>query len=807
MPPDTDADMGDEGSIVDGIDKELARQEAELMADDGSRVTNTRCKLYKLEAGTWKDLGVGHAWVDLKGAKPGSGGRLVVSDEENTHKVLMSHTIDVVEGKYQVQSGIVLLFSDKTSQDEYGLSFEDQSGCDTVWGQLCIARGVSATTQTDKMSQHEYVLQHAFGSDPVPVPDRENLYGLVAFLEGFFGPETQRLLGLREPAAKYMLERKYLSRLFDLFDECEFLKDLDSLHGIWRVFRALVLFNNNELFRELFKTPNLTRAIAVFEYHPARPTKRACYRELVKSMRFRNPAGLEDDVHDRIFQIQLVTFFKETVVGAVLDEPCADAFQSWLIITRNEVLRSIATQGQYLGYVLASLQNTTVEEATRGEFLCFVAEMLSAGRTLMMQHRVQFLEFLMQQNLLRTVMAYMNNDIEKIRHAAAEIIWTVSLMDVNLVRQYCLCEEEKTNGCIFLRILFEQLVREPVSGLQSQWADIVRVIVETQQQKQQYCVQNGPPPPDLPPGFLSILYEPLPPGDGCLPPLVSCLFRAIEAHPAHKPRDEVPEMHQWIHDDPRRCWCTLYIVMPIIAGCIQGHPQRMSAFLVRNSMALKIVEIFRHPRRLSSQQQLCVLWFLKALVLARDELLSRHVAQNDLLGPVFTQLKAARRRCGLVASTCLSILEALWKDNDKALVEYVVSKYRTELADKDGLMMGTTMGAMLIKKQEQNADRLQRLKSSNFSSFWPQGVSAFAPKMPDEDLSYFEGGDSNDYDAQVEAVNREPKRRRTDDGSEAETPPAAEGAGDDDVTMAPADGGEAAAGAPSPQEVNAQEEK
>eukprot|EP00666_Eupelagonemidae_sp_cell4sb_P014028 gene14028-15355_t len=98
--------------------------------------------------------------------------------------------------------------------------------------------------------------------------------------------------------------------------------------------------------------------------------------------------------------------------------------------------------------------------------------MVLCAKSLPPQHRVDFLEFLVQRGLLRVLTFYVTSEDRRVWQGTADICWCISQMDVNHLRVFCLSETEKSRGCLFLRMIFEQLVKEEVEGLQQQWQDI-----------------------------------------------------------------------------------------------------------------------------------------------------------------------------------------------------------------------------------------------------------------------------------------------------------------------------------------------
>eukprot|EP01065_Artemidia_motanka_P012217 TRINITY_DN1669_c2_g1_i1.p1 TRINITY_DN1669_c2_g1~~TRINITY_DN1669_c2_g1_i1.p1 ORF type:complete len:767 (+),score=222.15 TRINITY_DN1669_c2_g1_i1:63-2363(+) len=720
---------------------------------------SSRCKLYKLDGKSWEAVGVGHAWVNTTDGQPG--GRLMLVDEDDTRRLLVSQTVEATSQEYLRQDDVIL-FTHQTTQDEYGLSFEDPAGCTSVWNQLCVARGIA--TEEPAESPHVAEVTRLLGEGAVPPAERGHLQRLAEFLENQFTRPV------RDAIAGYFKGQGYLELLLELFDESETLEDIGNLHCIWRILRSMVLLNSNELLSEMVQPASILRVIACFEYNPLRPNKRLNHRKFLSSVRFLNPAGLSGPLCERIRTIYLLQYLKDTVLAAVLDEPSFESINSMVILLRNEALRVIArscTKDGVLNHIFTTIRDFAAEAEVRTQLLCFLDEIINAARWLIPQHRQGFLEHLIREaHILRIVALYIRDDSEKVRQAAAGICRNIAVFDVNQVRQFSLAEAEAGEPCMFLRMLFEQFVHEEVEGLQHQWADVVRLIVETQQQKQQYAQQVDPSIPEMPPEFLRLLYEPLPPDDPKLPVIMDTLFRPIVFHPLHAAVDDVPEIHRWIHDDPGRLARTLFCVMPVITSCLQGH-KRMGSYVLQRHIPEKVVRILGSDKAAVSRDRLTVLWFVKSMVSVHNEVLSRYIADQDLFSVVFQTLEhsSARANCDLPASTCLSMLKEVWKDNEQTLLKYLAEKYSGLLLDQR-CMFGTEVGEMIMKKHEANATRLRHVAAL---ADW----QAFVPKLKEKDDPYFDeplSPGTKGYDEQVEELTAQGQKRPREEGPDDPEP-------------------------------------
>eukprot|EP01064_Diplonema_japonicum_P035901 TRINITY_DN78_c3_g1_i2.p1 TRINITY_DN78_c3_g1~~TRINITY_DN78_c3_g1_i2.p1 ORF type:complete len:485 (+),score=62.07 TRINITY_DN78_c3_g1_i2:50-1504(+) len=479
---------------------------AEEKGDEGS----TRCKLYKLVSGDWVPVGVGYAAVELQ---EGGGGRLLLSDEEDARNLLVAHVIEQgLMQNYQKQQDTLILFTNPGTQEEYGLSFEKVEGCRDTWSKVMEAL---AAKDTDMATDDSLML---------PSATRETATQLADALETVINDPT-KTYQVRDVIAAALLSESYIPKIFAMFEEAEAATPLDvtTLYAAFRTVRCLFLLNSTDMTKELLAFQNIKRVIACFEYPPSRPGKKVNHRELMKQITFQNPLEVSEGLSEKIQQVYLVQYLKETVAASILDDPAYDTLTMYLLVNRNDVLRTIACDDEHMGELFGMLRNpaTSVENIER--LILFLQDMVAASKSLPPQHKQDFFEYLRRCGIFSVLTRCIPSQSFRTRSAAADICWQTSNLDVNLIREHSLKPEEKAEGCPLLRALFSQFVVEEVEGLQQQWQDIIRLIMETQTQKYQLAIANGPSPPDMPAGFIGLLYEPLPPNVPLgkqLPPLI-----------------------------------------------------------------------------------------------------------------------------------------------------------------------------------------------------------------------------------------------------------------------------------------------
>ncbi|KAJ9436305.1 Suppressor of Mek1, partial [Diplonema papillatum] len=583
--------------------------------------SNRRCKLYQSTGFEWIAVGVGHASVELKEE---GGGKLLLIDEADARNLWITHAIEPGTAQnYQHQQDTLILFTNRHTQEEYGLSFEEPTGCMAVWEAL-----MSAAADGEMMDAIDIFL---------PNPTEENLEEIANSLK--------YLLGLgrgKEPVIQQLLDG-YILQLFTLYEEVEKQEKIASLHLIWRIFRDIFLFNSAEVLKFVLANENIARVIACFEYNPNRPGKRMNHRAFLASVRFRNPLNFDHGLTDRIRQLYLIQYLKESVVASVLEEPVQESINLYHLYCRNDLLKALACDDGYIAALFNTLQDPDASDDQREALILLTQDIVVSTKTLPVQHKVEFFEFLVKRGLLNVLTACIPHSNPRVRGASADILWN---LDINLIRTFSLSESEKSAGCPLLRVIFTQFINEDIEGLQHQWQEgIVRPLVEVHSQKYSYATATDPSALDMPPEFMSVLYERLPPNlPNTLqaPPLIDLFFHPVIYHPLIIENAAMvpPTAKQFL--DLRRANTVLYLTLPIISCCVLGHTVRMNTYLLAKNVPQKIISLLSHRSKLPIQLILSIIWFIKALVASLDECMFKHIIKHNLLDPLFKLLKVSR---------------------------------------------------------------------------------------------------------------------------------------------------------------------
>ena len=72
----------------------------------------------------------------------------------------------------------------------------------------------------------------------------------------------------RERLASSIEQEQYIKKLLNLFHICEDLENMEGLHHLYEIFKAMFILNKNSLFEVMFTEDNIFDILGVLEYDP-----------------------------------------------------------------------------------------------------------------------------------------------------------------------------------------------------------------------------------------------------------------------------------------------------------------------------------------------------------------------------------------------------------------------------------------------------------------------------------------------------------------------------------------------------------
>ena len=257
--------------------------------------TFTRVKVWQVDAHSgdddkddeWHDKGTGHltcAYIDGLATF----GFVVKSEKEGN--ILLQTKIFPQERIYRLEQETLIVWRDPNTKIDWALSFQEVAGCNSVWLKI---KEYQKELQQDYVNDEEIPnsvevsgseTEENMPNDRMDLPPvtLSNLQMILNLIQ-----QSTSSMYAKERLMLSILKERYLSKLFDLFQKCEDLEDMQSLKLLFLVFRNLILLNDTNLMEQLFSEQNMMQLMGVLEYDPELPTKQSHRKFLTERAKFR----------------------------------------------------------------------------------------------------------------------------------------------------------------------------------------------------------------------------------------------------------------------------------------------------------------------------------------------------------------------------------------------------------------------------------------------------------------------------------------------------------------------------------------
>ncbi|CAI7864195.1 unnamed protein product, partial [Closterium sp. NIES-53] len=113
-------------------------------------------------------------------------------------------------------------------------------------------------------------------------------------------------------------------------------------------------------------------------------------------------------------------------------------------------------------------------------------------------------------------------------------------------------------------------------------------------------------------------------------------------------------------------------ICDLLCFCVQHHSFRMKYYVLRNSVAEKVLRLTQRREKYLS---VAAIRFLRCCVALKDDFYVRYLVKNRLLDPVMAAFRANGARYNLLNSAVLELIDFVRKENVRPLVAYIVESY------------------------------------------------------------------------------------------------------------------------------------
>jgi len=603
----------------------------------GGPPEDRRVKLYMCDnEGQWTDMGTGHVAI----VKAAGGTYNIVmrseftADPSGTPTVVLNTPLSMND-IYQQQGENLIVWEDPFMTHNLALSFQSSGGCQAM---LDAIHGVQqGQTDTDDEAEANAHAPAPATDFALPDPEITSLGTLHATLlrVGAMAPH------LRWRATARIGSNGYLARLFDIFEQCEDLDDIEALHTLFRIFIAIILFNDLGLLSLLFDPKTLMRLMGVFEYDPLFQRRLNHRQYLQTTARFHEAVRLPPELKAKIHETFRLQYLKDCVVARYMDDAAAATLQSIVSSRQQEILSSVCNDDDVIDAIGHGVAEATGEE--RLQVLRLVQEMQTFSKNVAPHAKAALLATLCANGILRSVFDLLVAPDAPTRRLAIDIVSQATQHEPGILRGFLLDDEEKGQRCALLPNLVGRLVGNSPDSERVEMLEILRQLLE-----------NGPKP------AVQVMERAVVTGAEEMHRVLTLFYATC-----------LPILIQPLQQGPDGQWAGLLHVVDLLGFCVAYHGDFAQRAVLQHGLIGKATALLGSP---SCPTNLAAALgrFVKALLMAKEEVYVRQLVRADTFQVLFALLLRHRERGNLLFSTILAIFEVVRRDNLKLLLGHIV---------------------------------------------------------------------------------------------------------------------------------------
>jgi len=632
------------------------------------------------ESRVWDDQGTGHV-APLSADKLNNGLSLVVRSEVDG-KVLLESKIQL-NTAYQKQQETLIVWSELDNFD-YALSFQDKAGCDEIWAKICQVQGKDPSVEitqdlveqdSEDIEEERFDDMHDSSSSVCDLPPCE-LSRLDDIAELFSSSLLTPVK--RERLALAIENDSYIRRLLDLFHMCEDLDNLDGLHKLYSIFKAMFLLNKTALFEILFTDDLIMDVIGVLEYDPssAQPTKHRQY--ICSQAKLKEVIPLSNsELVKKIHQTYRVQYIQDIILPmpSMFEENLLSTLSSFIYFNKMEIVTMIQEDEKLLQSLFKQLTDDELDDVTRRDLILFLKEFCTFSQTLAQQNRDAFFKVLSNLGILNTLESLLGLDDAGIKSLAVDIFSFIVEFNPSIVRDFVLNEaHSQEDDDLLINMILEQLTADtdPELGGAVQLISTVRLLIDPENMVSTMQKTEKSE-------FLQFFYR------HSMHVLTAPLF----ANTAH----DVPAK------DDYQTAQLLSLILELLTFCVEHHTYHIKTYVMSKNLLRRVLVLLKSRH---SFLNLAALRLLRRMVGLKDEFYNRYIVKYDLFSPVAEAFLENGHKYNLLNSAIIELFDFIRTDDIKSLVTYVVEK---QLKSFESVTYVQTF-KMLRQRYDQQQDRL-----------------------------------------------------------------------------------------------------
>ncbi|CAA3029309.1 serine threonine- phosphatase 4 regulatory subunit 3 [Olea europaea subsp. europaea] len=610
--------MGAQGEVPT-VDNSMQRVKVYLLTDDG----------------TWDDQGTGHITVDyLK--KSGDLGLFVIDADNET---LLLHRISS-DDIYHKQGDMIISWKDPEFSTELALSFQETSGCSHIWDHICSVR-----RNFSSLDRETY---HNVNGMMMELPPVE-LSTLPLILKNVVG---SRIAGEVQVAEHLIHDEYFFGKLIGLFRVSEDLKNIDSLHTIFKIVKGIILLNSPQIFEKIFRDELIMDIIGCLEYNPDVP--HVHHRHFLREyMVFKEAIPIKDPVVlPKIHQTYRVAYLKDVILPRALDEATVANLNSIIHSNNAIVVSLLKDDSTFIQELFARLKSPTTSTESKKTLVHFLHEFCTLSKSLQMTQQHQLFRDLLSEGILDIVADVLQNEDKKLVLTGIDLLVLFLNQDPNVLRSYV------TRQDVLFGLLVKYLLADFGDDMHCQFFEILRNLLDSYSSESQKDT------------IIEIFYE------KHLGQLIDVITSSCPSISIGQIVNKSVSIDGETRNQKRVRPEILLNICDLLCFCILRHPDRIKCSLLCHNMIGKVLYL---TQRREKYLVVAAVRIMRTLVSRIDEDMMNHIVKNNLFKPVVDAFVANGDRYNLLNSAVLELFEYIRKENLKILLRYLVGSFWDQL--------------------------------------------------------------------------------------------------------------------------------
>jgi protein phosphatase-4 regulatory subunit 3 len=402
--------------------------------------TLKRVKVYLL-TDVWVDNGTGYCFSEVNEQQEPY---LVVKNELDESDELLRAKI---EGsiQFQRQQETLIVWSDSNGQN-IALSFQEKAGCASLCNFLIkvnrnnLAPFISLVYIIPTEPEGCEISEFITGPINYPTMDPTSSDLLDIFQRFNENPSSSYQ---RECIVKFIEGNDYITKLTQLFNDCEQAKQIKSLHILCNIIKTLILYNEVTVLELLLEDKHIMGVVGILEYDPDFPLFKANHRTYLKDdSKFKEVLPIKnDDVKRLIIKTFKLQFLKDVVLVRLLDDPTFN-FISTLIHFNHVKIMEFLEKSNFIND-LFQIYNEEGNLDKKQDGIKLIHQFILISKNLQPHQKTNLYKSLVKKGLLRILSFVLEFNSVELRVLSTEILVSIIEHDVLLVST-CITDDSES---------------------------------------------------------------------------------------------------------------------------------------------------------------------------------------------------------------------------------------------------------------------------------------------------------------------------------------------------------------------------